>query len=68
MSQILAQRPKDTVLYSELHFPRSKIQLQSSAKEVACRFCKSELKEGNALTAKKIGDRLVLVCNFHKFR
>jgi hypothetical protein len=67
MSQMLTQKPKSSVLYSELAFPRKTIQLKSAAKEVVCYICKSELREGSALTARHVGNKLVLMCGYHKF-
>jgi hypothetical protein len=60
-------RPKSQVLYSEMYFGKPQITLKSSATEVTCQLCKSELQEGIGITAKKIGDRLVFVCSKHGF-
>jgi RNase P subunit RPR2 len=67
MSQILAQRQKNQVLYSDLTFTKKTILLKSSAKEATCQFCKSELGDGNALTARYVDNKLVLMCSNHKF-
>ncbi|MGQ0606488.1 MAG: hypothetical protein ACT4OD_06015 [Candidatus Nitrosotenuis sp.] len=66
MSQMLA-KPKSPVLYSELHFARPQIQLRSSATEVVCQLCKSELREGTGISAKQMGERIVFVCSEHGF-
>lgn len=66
MSQMLA-KPKSHVLYSEMYFGKPQIPLKSSATEVMCTLCKSELREGIGITAKKIGDRTVFVCSIHGF-
>lgn len=66
MSQMLA-KPKSQILYSELHFDRPQIKLRSSATEVICQLCKSELKDGIGITAKRIGDGIVFVCSKHGF-
>lgn len=67
MSQMLTQNQKSSVLYSDLAFPRKTIQLKSTAKEAVCQICKSELREGSALTARYVGNKLVLMCGYHKF-
>ncbi|HET8719392.1 MAG TPA: hypothetical protein VFM64_00155 [Candidatus Nitrosotenuis sp.] len=67
MSQIVTHKPKNYVLYSELNFPKQRIHLKSTAKEAICQYCKSEIREGNGLVAKRIGGKLVLVCGHHKF-
>ena len=67
MSQILAQRPQGHVLYSDLTFPKQKIQLKSSVQEAICKYCKSEILEGNGLSAKWIDGKMALVCGNHKF-
>ena len=66
MSQMLA-KPKSHVLYSEMYFGKPQIHLRSSATEVVCQLCKSELKEGIGITAKRMGDRIVFVCSEHGF-
>ncbi|NDB62498.1 MAG: hypothetical protein EB170_01250 [Nitrosopumilaceae archaeon] len=66
MSQMLA-RPKSQVLYSEMYFGAAPSVLKSSAVEVSCQLCKSQLKEGVGITAKRIGDRVVFVCSEHGF-
>jgi hypothetical protein len=50
MSQMLA-KPKSQVLYSEIYFGKPQIHLKSSATEVSCTLCKSELREGVGITA-----------------
>jgi RNase P subunit RPR2 len=67
MNQMLTERPKGNVLYSDLTFPRKAIQLKSSAKEAVCQICKSELREGSALTARYVDSKIVLMCGYHKF-
>ena len=66
MSQMLA-KPKSQVLYSEMYFGRPSSVLKSSATEVTCQLCKSELREGIGITAKRIDDRTVFVCSKHNF-
>ena len=66
MSQMLV-KPKSQALYSELYFGKPASVLRSSATEVVCGLCKSELKEGTGITAKKMGERLVFVCSEHGF-
>ena len=66
MSQMMA-KPKNYLLYSDLVFPRPVIQLKSSATEVVCQLCKSELREGVGITAKKMGAKTVFVCSLHGF-
>jgi len=66
MSQMLA-KPKSHVLYSEMYFGKPQIHLKSSATELVCSLCKSELKEGAGITAKKMGSRTVFVCSIHGF-
>jgi len=65
MSQMLLSRPKNTVLYSEIYFPRKASVLRSSATEASCHFCKQELEEGKSLVAKRVGNRTILVCSLH---
>lgn len=65
MSQMLVDRPKNTVLYSEIYFQRRANPLRSSAIEASCHLCKQELKEGIRLTAKRIDGNIVLVCELH---
>ncbi|AJZ75294.1 hypothetical protein SU86_001590 [Candidatus Nitrosotenuis cloacae] len=60
-------KPKSHVLYSEMYFGKPQIHLRSSATEVACQLCKSELREGIGITAKRMGDRIVFVCSEHGF-
>lgn len=66
MSQMLTT-PRGHVLYSELHFEKPKVQLKSAASEALCSICKSELKEGNGLTAMRVGRKTLLVCGSHDF-
>jgi hypothetical protein len=66
MSQMLA-KPKSHVLYSEMYFGKPQISLKSSATELVCSLCKSELREGTGITAKKMGHRTVFVCGIHGF-
>ncbi|MDG7049888.1 MAG: hypothetical protein JRZ94_01645 [Nitrososphaerota archaeon] len=66
MSQMLA-KPKSHVLYSEMYFGKPQIRLRSSATEVVCQLCKTELREGIGITAKRMGDRIVFVCSEHGF-
>ncbi|CAE6498958.1 MAG: hypothetical protein QXE84_07725 [Candidatus Nitrosotenuis sp.] len=65
MSQILLGKPKDWVLYSELHFPKPTVHLKSQASEVACNVCGSILKEGNGLVARRINGNIVFLCSHH---
>lgn len=65
MSQILLNKPKDRILYSELHFGKQKIQLQSSAVEARCQLCKAGLREGIGLCARRIDGKTILVCSTH---
>jgi hypothetical protein len=60
-------RPKSHVLYSEMYFGKPRSVLKSSAVEVLCQLCKSELKEGIGITAKKMGDKTVFICSEHGF-
>jgi hypothetical protein len=65
MSQVLINKPKNAILYSEIYFPRKQSVLRSSVAEASCHICKQELKEGIGLTAKRIGNKTVLVCGLH---
>ncbi|WP_268542830.1 hypothetical protein [Candidatus Nitrosotenuis cloacae] len=67
MSQMLTSKPREYVLYSELHFEKPKVQLKSAASEALCSICKSELKEGIGLTAMRVGKKTLLVCGSHDF-
>ncbi|MFM7797014.1 MAG: hypothetical protein ACKO7N_09660 [Candidatus Nitrosotenuis sp.] len=66
MSQLL-EKPKSHVLYSEIYFGKPKVPLKSSAIEITCELCNSELGEGIGITAKKMGQRTVFVCSQHGF-
>jgi hypothetical protein len=65
MSQILLGRPKNTVLYSEMYFPRNKNVLRSSVTEALCCVCRQGLEDGKSITAKQVGSKTILVCAFH---
>jgi hypothetical protein len=60
-------KPKSRVLYSEMYFGKPQIRLKSSATELVCSLCKSELREGTGITAKKMGSQTVFVCSAHGF-
>lgn len=65
MSQVVIGKPKAQILYSELHFEKPRIQLKSQAREAVCYVCNSELKEGACLTARRVGSKMVLMCDAH---
>jgi len=65
MSQILATKPHTRTLYYDLHFTKPAIHLRSTVSEATCHICKKVLTEGLGLTAKKIADKIVLVCDSH---
>lgn len=65
MSQILASQPKTRTLYYDMHFEKPAVHLHSTVSEATCHVCKTELKEGLGLTAKRFGDKIILVCDLH---
>ncbi|MEM3143793.1 MAG: hypothetical protein QXW91_04140 [Candidatus Nitrosotenuis sp.] len=65
MSQMLFGSQRGSVLYSELHHPKQKQIMKSSAKEVLCHICLEGLKEGSCMAAKVHGGKLVFVCSIH---
>jgi hypothetical protein len=65
MSQMLFGSQRGSVLYSELHYPKQKQTMKSSAKEVFCHFCREGLKEGSCMAAKVQGGKIVFACSIH---
>ncbi len=67
MSQVLVRRKDLTnkVLLQDLYFPRKKTEVASTVREASCVICSKSLGDGVSVTAKKIGQRMRLFCQYH---
>jgi hypothetical protein len=67
MSQILIPELDGTklLLFQDLYFVRKKILVQTTLREATCVICEKGLEDGVSVTAKRIGPKLRLFCQFH---
>ena len=67
MSQILAPRvdKSQVLLFQDLYYEKKKAPVQSTVKEAVCTICEKGLEDGVCVTAKKIGQKMRLFCQYH---
>ena len=66
MSQILAPAvDANKVLLHDLYFIKKRAPIQSTVTEATCTICDKGLGEGVSVTAKKIGQKMRLFCQYH---
>jgi len=67
MSQILIpefDRSK-SLLFQDLYFVRKKTPVITTVKEATCTICQKGLEDGVSVTAKRVGMKLRLFCQYH---
>jgi len=67
MSQILIpdfDRSK-SLLFQDLYFARKKPLVKTTVAEAACTVCQKGLGDGVSVTAKRVGLKLRLFCQYH---
>ena len=67
MSQVLIpgfDRSK-SILFQDLYFARKKAPVKTTVSEAACTVCQKGLDDGMSVTAKRIGLRLRMFCQYH---
>jgi len=67
MSQILVPSvdKSQVLLFQDLYYERKKAPVQSAVKEAVCTICEKGLEDGVSVTAKKIGQKMRLFCQYH---
>jgi hypothetical protein len=66
MSQILAHAADaNKILLYDLYFIKKRAPLKSTVTEAVCTICDKGLGEGVSVTAKKIGQKMRLFCQYH---
>ena len=65
MSQILASKTKDQVMFQELVFPAHQTNLKSLAEPAVCYVCNKGLDSGHSITAKYISQKIRFFCDIH---
>lgn len=67
MSQMLVRKQAgvDMLLFQDLYFPRKKTEVKSTVKEASCIVCSKSLDDGVSVTARRMGQRMRLFCQFH---
>ena len=66
MSQMLASEAEaNQVLHHDLYFVKKRAIFKSTVTEANCTICDKGLGEGVSVTAKKIGQKMRLFCQYH---
>ena len=67
MSQILIPEFGKTksLLFQDLYFVVKKTPVKTTVKEATCTICQKGLEDGVSVTAKRIGMKLRLFCQYH---
>jgi hypothetical protein len=67
MSQILIPEfgKAQSLLFQDLYFVAKKTPVRSTAKEATCNICQKGLEDGVSVTAKRVGMKLRLFCQYH---
>ncbi|MDE1842416.1 MAG: hypothetical protein KGH95_02075 [Thaumarchaeota archaeon] len=54
-----------SLLFQDLYFPRKKTSVKATVSEALCTICQRGLDDGVSITAKRIGPKLRLFCQYH---
>jgi hypothetical protein len=54
-----------SLLFQDLYFTRKKALVKAAVSEALCTICQRGLEDGVSVTAKRIGPRLRLFCQYH---
>ncbi|MEO9308415.1 MAG: hypothetical protein ABI342_08925 [Nitrososphaera sp.] len=54
-----------SLLFQDLYFPRKKTPVKATVSEALCTICQRGLDDGVSITAKRIGPKLRLFCQYH---
>jgi hypothetical protein len=67
MSQVLVPgvARNKIVLLQDLYFVKKRMPIKSTVMEASCTICDKGLDEGVSVTAKKIGHKMRLFCQYH---
>jgi hypothetical protein len=67
MSQILIPEFDKTksLLFQDLYFVVKKTPVKTTVQEATCNICQNGLEDGVSVTAKRIGMKLTLFCQYH---
>lgn len=67
MSQVLIPEFGKTrsLLFQDLYFAVKKTHMKTAVKEATCNICQRGLEDGVSVTAKRIGMKLRLFCQYH---
>jgi hypothetical protein len=67
MSQILVSRldRSKILLFQDLYFIKKRTNVRSGVMEATCTICDKGLDDGVSVTAKKIGQKMKLFCQYH---
>jgi hypothetical protein len=67
MSQILFPEldGSQSLLFQDLYFVRQKTIVQTTTQEAICTICEKGLEDGISVTAKRIGMKSRLFCQYH---
>jgi hypothetical protein len=67
MSQILIPEfgKSHSLLFQDLYFVAKKTPTKTTAQEATCTVCQKGLEDGLSVTAKRIGMKLRLFCQYH---
>lgn len=53
------------LLFQDLYFITKKALVKTVVKEASCTVCQNGLEDGVSVTAKRIGSKLRLFCQYH---
>jgi hypothetical protein len=67
MSQILIPElgRANSLLFQDLYFIAKKTPVKSTIREATCIICQKGLEDGVSVTAKRIGMKMRLFCQYH---
>jgi hypothetical protein len=67
MSQILIPElgKANSLLFQDLYFIAKKTPVKSTVREAICIMCQKGLEDGVSVTAKRIGMKMRLFCQYH---
>jgi hypothetical protein len=67
MSQILIPEfdRSRSLLFQDLYFVEKKTLVKTSVAEAVCVMCQKGLEDGTSVTAKRVGFKLKLFCQYH---
>lgn len=54
-----------SILFQDLYFVKKKAPVKTTLSEATCTICQRGLDDGVSVTAKRVGSKLRLFCQYH---